>query len=381
MHQAAWPTRPVARLVKPWCRARRAQCAACRPPSAGAGIVDQPSRPRSAVRRAGLRVLRCPRGRPARTIRSISRSDLPSRFELFDECSDIPSLHTKRVAVAPLSAGHRSGNQVDNELGSSGMCFEARLGHRRSHRSPAPPSRTRISSSRLPTGTASPPSARCPTIPPEHGVVILPDVRGLYRFYEELALRFAERGIGAVAFDYFGRTAGIAKRGGTTGTYMAEVAETTPGDASSSDVGASGRVAARSRASPRSSRWASASGAATPGSSAAGGHGLAGAVGFYGSMLDRDSWLGPITRAAEMKAPILALQAGDDQNITADQNAAFDDCADRRRRSTMRSSPTRAHRTPSSIRRTRSSRTTPRTRGVASSTSSSGTARCRTARG
>src|SRR3954468_15100577 len=44
------------------------------------------------------------------------------------------------------------------------------------------------------------------------GVVILPDVRGLYRFYEELALRFAERGYPAVAIDYFGRTAGVAKR-------------------------------------------------------------------------------------------------------------------------------------------------------------------------
>src|SRR5213082_1933062 len=44
-------------------------------------------------------------------------------------------------------------------------------------------------------------------------VVILPDVRGLYRFYEELALRFAERGYHAVAIDYFGRTAGVAKRG------------------------------------------------------------------------------------------------------------------------------------------------------------------------
>src|SRR5512132_3440646 len=45
------------------------------------------------------------------------------------------------------------------------------------------------------------------------GVVILPDVRGLYRFYEELALRFAERGYTAIAFDYFGRTAGVDKRG------------------------------------------------------------------------------------------------------------------------------------------------------------------------
>src|SRR6476620_4590782 len=44
------------------------------------------------------------------------------------------------------------------------------------------------------------------------GVVILPDVRGLYRFYEELALRFAERGHAALAFDYFGRSAGTAKR-------------------------------------------------------------------------------------------------------------------------------------------------------------------------
>src|ERR1700746_2739786 len=47
---------------------------------------------------------------------------------------------------------------------------------------------------------------------PDTGVVILPDVRGLYHFYEELALRFAERGYSAIAFDYFGRTAGIEKR-------------------------------------------------------------------------------------------------------------------------------------------------------------------------
>src|ERR687894_1881776 len=47
----------------------------------------------------------------------------------------------------------------------------------------------------------------------EIGIVVLPDVRGLYRFYEELALRFAERGYDAIAIDYFGRTAGASKRG------------------------------------------------------------------------------------------------------------------------------------------------------------------------
>ena len=39
-------------------------------------------------------------------------------------------------------------------------------------------------------------------------VVILPDVRGLHPYYEELALRFAEHGIDALAIDWFGRTAG-----------------------------------------------------------------------------------------------------------------------------------------------------------------------------
>ena len=45
------------------------------------------------------------------------------------------------------------------------------------------------------------------------GMVILPDVRGLHAYYRDLALRFAEHGIDAIAIDYFGRTAGIGDRG------------------------------------------------------------------------------------------------------------------------------------------------------------------------
>ncbi len=44
-------------------------------------------------------------------------------------------------------------------------------------------------------------------------MIVLPDVRGLHHYYEELALRFAENGIDAIAIDYFGRTAGIGERG------------------------------------------------------------------------------------------------------------------------------------------------------------------------
>ena len=56
---------------------------------------------------------------------------------------------------------------------------------------------------------------------------------------------------------------------------------------------------------------------------AAGGHGLAGAAGFYGHPGERES-PGPTQRAGEIDAPILALQAGDDQNITAELNVEFD---------------------------------------------------------
>ena len=41
--------------------------------------------------------------------------------------------------------------------------------------------------------------------------MILPDVRGLHPFFEELALRFAEAGVHAVAIDYFSRTAGTGR--------------------------------------------------------------------------------------------------------------------------------------------------------------------------
>src|SRR5579871_6549210 len=51
---------------------------------------------------------------------------------------------------------------------------------------------------------------------------------------------------------------------------------------------------------------------------AASGHGLAGAVGFYGRPAE------VIPRAGEIAAPILALQAGADQNITVEDNAAFE---------------------------------------------------------
>src|ERR1019366_724297 len=59
------------------------------------------------------------------------------------------------------------------------------------------------------------------------GMVVMPDVRGLHEFYKELARRFAEAGIDAVAIDYFGRTAGIGDRGEGF-EFMPHVEKTTP---------------------------------------------------------------------------------------------------------------------------------------------------------
>jgi carboxymethylenebutenolidase len=156
------------------------------------------------------------------------------------------------------------------------------------------------------------------------GVVILPDVRGLYGFYEQLALRFAERGYAAIAFDYFGRTAGVAKRDDEF-PYPDHVAQTTP-ETIAQDV----RAAVEHLRSPAggSCQAVVAVGFCFGGRHAwlatADGHGLAGAVGFYGSTGERNGAPGPTQRAAEFEAPILALQAGADQNILPEHNAAFD---------------------------------------------------------
>jgi carboxymethylenebutenolidase len=147
------------------------------------------------------------------------------------------------------------------------------------------------------------------------GVVILPDVRGLYRFYEELALRFAERGYAAVAFDYFGRTAGASKRGEDF-EYRPHVEETTTATVRA-DVAAC-ITFLRERGAEAVFTVGFCFGGRHSWLAAADQDGLAGAVGFYGRPAE------PTERAADMKAPILALQAGADRSISAEDNAAFE---------------------------------------------------------
>ena len=87
------------------------------------------------------------------------------------------------------------------------------------------------------------------------GIIVLPDVRGLHPYFEELALRFAERGVDAIAIDYFGRTAGAEPRPDGF-DYMPHVSQTTWAGlgsdvrAAATDLGAHRRDGA-GEASPR----------------------------------------------------------------------------------------------------------------------------------
>jgi carboxymethylenebutenolidase len=151
------------------------------------------------------------------------------------------------------------------------------------------------------------------------GVVILPDIRGLHRYYEELALRFAEHAVDAVAIDYFGRTAGLGTRGDDF-DWQTHVAQT-KADQVHDDVAAA--VAYLRSAAGGAPAAVFTIGFCFGGSyswlQAAGGHGLAGAIGFYGRPLGpmRDGSPPPIERVSDFACPILGLFGGADQGIPA----------------------------------------------------------------
>ena len=155
-------------------------------------------------------------------------------------------------------------------------------------------------------------------------MLILPDVRGLFTYYEELALRFAEAGIDALAkFHYFGRTAGLGTRSAEF-DYPPHVAQTT-WTGLRADIQAGVETVRDGDPAARvfvvgfcfGGRLAFASGTL--------GLGLAGVVGFYGVLAAarRDIPI-PIEVAAQMSSPVLGLFGGADTAIPADTISAFD---------------------------------------------------------
>jgi carboxymethylenebutenolidase len=136
------------------------------------------------------------------------------------------------------------------------------------------------------------------------GIVVMPDVRGLHGFYKELAQRFAEAGVDAVAIDYFGRTAGDGPRDESF-EYRPHLAETTP-EGISADVRAAVEYLRTEEGDVSVFTVGFCFGGAHSWRQSAAGHGLAGAIGFYG----RPESVRDVI--PKMEAPLLLLVAGAD---------------------------------------------------------------------
>jgi carboxymethylenebutenolidase len=165
---------------------------------------------------------------------------------------------------------------------------------------------------------------RARAVPPGGaGVAILPDVRGLHPFYEELALRFAERGIDAIAIDWFGRTAGIGSRGEDF-EHMPHVEATTWAGIAADITAAVGSLEADGIVSRFTLGFCM--GGRMSFLAATLGLGLSGVIGFYGTLEGpwRNDAPAPLDRLDQIGSPVLGLFGGADRGILADAIARFE---------------------------------------------------------
>jgi carboxymethylenebutenolidase len=161
------------------------------------------------------------------------------------------------------------------------------------------------------------------------GIVILPDVRGLHPFFEELAMRFAERGITALAIDYFCRTAGTGPRGDTF-DYSPHV-EATQWKSLSADIKAAVGYLRGLDPAPRSIFTTGfCMGGRLSSLSATLGLGLAGAIPFYGWPVGkgRGGTPAPADEAKKIECDLLVIYGEADQGIPKDVRDAYDRALD-----------------------------------------------------
>jgi carboxymethylenebutenolidase len=158
-----------------------------------------------------------------------------------------------------------------------------------------------------------------PDTPSTRGMIVLPDVRGLHDFYKQLAVRFAEAGMHAIAVDYFGRTADTSDRG--EDFPFREHLEKMDTKSLTEDVAA---AAAWLRALPGADvrsvfTVGFCMGGAFSWRMSAAGLDLSGCIGFYGV----PSRVGD--RISRMQSPLLILAAGQDFTPVEDVEKFADD--------------------------------------------------------
>jgi carboxymethylenebutenolidase len=153
------------------------------------------------------------------------------------------------------------------------------------------------------------------TEPTGAGVVILPDVRGLFAFYERLAERFAGLGIDVIAFDYFARTAEPVEQRNEDFDFRQHVAQTKP-EQITNDLQAAINQLKETTTASKIFTVGFCFGGSYSFMNAANDLGQTGAIGFYGGLKARSEGAEtPITTAPRSQKPILALFGGADQGI------------------------------------------------------------------
>lgn len=149
--------------------------------------------------------------------------------------------------------------------------------------------------------------------------MILPDFRGLHDFYKQLAVRLAEQGHPAVAFDYFGRTAADDDRGSGF-AFMEHLPKLTREGIQADMADAAAQLGGPAVAMGFCMGGRNAFFAAEPR------FGFRGVIGFYGAPgIAGPYGPGPTQHAAELEAPILGLFGGADQGIPQSMIDEFGD--------------------------------------------------------
>jgi carboxymethylenebutenolidase len=159
------------------------------------------------------------------------------------------------------------------------------------------------------------------------GMVVIPDVRGLHPYYKELADRFAEVGVDAVAIDFFARTAPSDDRSDSF-DFMAQVPQTKP-DALQADIAAAVAYLRGKDGGQVQSVFSVGFcfGGALSYLQAASGLGYAGVIGFYGWPLGLARWPDrpkPIDAVSRYKCSVLSLFGGADAGIPQSAVDEFD---------------------------------------------------------
>ena len=165
------------------------------------------------------------------------------------------------------------------------------------------------------------------TAPTGAGMVVIPDVRGLHAYYKELAVRFAEAGVDAVAIDFFARTANTEDRGEGF-DFMSQVPLTTP-DNLQADIAAGAQYLRSPEGGAVKSLYSVGFcfGGALSYLQAASGLGYAGVIGFYGWPLGLKRWPErpkPIDAASRFTCPVLSIFGGADEGISRADIDQFD---------------------------------------------------------